>query len=93
MANRMTPIDRTRRTAPNEVYYVVRSAGIVGRRDHEVVSPLYETRWQADKELARLRTGKKHGVLSVRTRTSATVPPEWLSDVILCDGTIVRAPR
>jgi hypothetical protein len=93
MANRITPIDRTRRTAPNEVYFVVRSSGIVGRRDHEVISPLYETRWQAAKELARLRSGMKRGVLSVHARSSAGQPPEWLSDVVLSDGTIVRAPR
>jgi hypothetical protein len=35
----------------------------------------------------------KRGVLSVWARSSATEPPEWLSDVILSDGTIVRAPR
>lgn len=87
----ITPIGRTR-AAPNDVYYVVHSSGTVGKRDHEVTSPLYETRWQADRELVRLRAQTKTGVFSVRMRTSPSVPAEWLSDVIMSDGSVVRAP-
>jgi len=74
------------------VYYVVQSSGVVGKRDHRVISPLYETRVQADDELTRLRTGKTRGVLSVWMRTASTEPPQWLSDVIMADGRVVRAP-
>ena len=93
MADRITPFERARRTAPPDVYYVVQSSGTVGRRDHRVISPLYETRSQADEELTRLRAEKKKGVLSVWARTTSSEPPLWLSDVIMADGSIVRAPR
>ena len=93
MANPISPLDRAARAAPLDVYYVVKSSGTVGRRDHQVVSPLYETRWQADNERIRLRAERKTGVLSVWMRSSPSEPPEWLSDVILSDGTVVRAPR
>jgi hypothetical protein len=93
MANRITPLQQLKKPAPPDVYYVVESSGKVGRRDHQVVSPLYETRLQADEELARLRTETKKGFLSVWMRTTYCEPPRWLSDVIMSDGTIIRAPR
>jgi hypothetical protein len=79
--------------APADVYYVVQSSGKVGRRDHQMVSALYETRPQADAELARLRGEKKGVVLSVWMRTTHVEPAQWLSDVIMADGTIIPAPR
>jgi len=93
MANLITPLQPMKRSAPPDVYYVVESSGRIGKRDHHVISPLYETRSQADGELARLSAGKKHGVLSVWMRTSYREPPQWVSDVVMADGTIVRAPR
>jgi len=93
MAKRIVPLQPTKRTAPPDVYYVVESSGKVGRRDHHVISPLYETRSQADEELVRLRAGKKNSVLSVWMRTTYCEPPEWLSDVIMADGTVVHPPR
>ena len=93
MANCITPFERIKRPAPPDVYYVVRSSGTVGRRDHQMISPLYETRSQADEELARLRADETSGVLSVWMRTTYSEPPQWLTDVIMADGTVVRAPR
>lgn len=93
MANRITPLQQMKRTAPPDVYYVVESSGKVGRRDHHVISPLYETRVQADEELARLTAEKKKGVLSVWMRTTYREPPQWQSDVIMADGTVVRSPK
>jgi hypothetical protein len=79
--------------APPDVYYVVESSGKIGRRDHHVISPLYETRSQADGELARLSSENRYGVLSVWMRTSYREPAQWASDVVMADGTVVRAPR
>ena len=94
MVSRITRLERSRRIAPPpDVYYVVHSSGTVGRRDHEVVSPLYETRGQADAELARLRAGKTKGVLSVWMRTAQEEPAQWLSDVVMADGTVIHAPK
>jgi hypothetical protein len=93
MVNSTTRLERSRNVAPPDVYYVVQSTGTAGRRDHEVVSPLYETRWQADAELARLRAGKMKGALSVWMRTAQKEPPQWLSDVVLADGRVLHAPK
>ena len=94
MVNRITRLERFKPiAAPPDVYYVVQSSGTVGRRDHAVISPLYETRSQADAELARLRAEKTKGVLSVWMRTTQDEPPQWLSDVIMADGTVVHAPK
>lgn len=93
MVSRITRLERSGRAPPPDVYYVVQSSGTVRRRDHEVISPLYETRRQADAELARLRTGKTKGVLSVWMRTAQEEPPQWLSDVIMADGTVIHAPK
>ena len=90
MARRTPPLERIKLIAPADMYYVVQSSGVVGRRDHSVISPLYETRWQADAELARLRSGKTRGLLSVWMRTAE--PPQWLTDVLMTDGTVIRAP-
>ncbi len=91
MARRIVQPVRPSRSAPADVFYVVQSSGTVGKRDHRVVSLLYETRPQADAELARIRSEKKSGVLSVWTRTTHIEPPQWLSDVVMADGTVIRA--
>jgi hypothetical protein len=93
MIHRISQPARSRPNAPSDVYYVVQSSGIAGRRDHEVISPLYETRPQADAELARLRSVKKRGVLTVWMRTTQEEPPQWLSDVVMADGSVIRAPK
>ena len=93
MVNRVTRMRRNQSAAPADVYYVVRSSGITGKRDHQVISPLYETRPQAEAELARLRNVKKRGVLSVWMRTAQEEPPQWLSDVIMADGTVIHASK
>ena len=79
-------------TAPVDVFYVVQSSGVVGRRDHKVISPLFETRWQADAELARIRDLRQGAVLSVWMRTTHIEPAQWLADVVMADGTVIH-PR
>jgi hypothetical protein len=93
MVSRITRMMRNRPEAPADVYYVVQSSGVAGRRDHQMISPLYETRPQADAELARLRDLKRSGVLSVWMRSAQDEPPQWLSDVIMADGTVIHAPK
>ena len=78
--------------APIDVFYVVQSSGVVGRRDHKVVSVLYETRTQADAELARIRSMRSGATLSVWMRTTHIEPAQWLSDVVLADGTVIHPP-
>jgi hypothetical protein len=79
-------------TAPIDVFYVVQSSGVIGRRDHKVISPLFETRWQADAELARIRDLRQGAVLSVWMRTTHIEPAQWLSDVVMADGTVIHPP-
>lgn len=93
MLNRITRLERSRRIAPADVYYVVQSSGTARRRDHEVISPLYETRGQADAEVTRLRSGKTKGVLSVWMRTAQEEPAQWLCDVVMADGSVIHAPK
>jgi hypothetical protein len=80
-----------RATTPLDVYFVVQSCGKPGKRDHEVISPLFETRFQAHAELTRLRTERKDRLLSVWTHTTHVEPAQWLSDVIMADGTVIPA--
>jgi hypothetical protein len=80
--------------APIDVFYVVQSSGkVVGRRDHKVISPLFETRSQADAELSRIKSLRKGAVLSVWSRTTHVEPAQWLSDVVMADGTVIHPPR
>ena len=74
---------------PVEVFYVVLSAGIVGERDHHLRSDLYETRPQADVELARLRGTDSTGSYSVWKSVTYIEPAEWLHRVVRCDGTLI----
>lgn len=80
-----------RPTTPPDVYFVVQSCGKMGKRDHKVISPLFETRFQADAELTRLRIARRDKVLSVWKHTTHVEPAEWLSDVIMADGTVIPA--
>jgi hypothetical protein len=74
---------------PVEVFYVVQSTGESGERDHRLCSALYETRPQADIELARLRTADSHGSYGVWKSATYVEPAEWLYRVVRTDGTLI----
>jgi len=79
--------------APLEVFYIVQTTGdVIGRRHHRVCPPLYETRHQARIELLHLQaagTGEG-GALSIWKATTYVEPAEWLYDVVIADGSVVR---
>ena len=77
---------------PLEVFYVVQTTGdVVGRRHHRVRPPLYETRHQARIELMHLQAaGTGDGTLSIWKATTYVEPAEWLYDVVIADGSVVR---
>jgi hypothetical protein len=74
--------------APVEVFYVVQSTGVLGERNHRVRSDLYETRPQADMELARLRRTDS-GSYGVWKSATYIEPAEWLHRVVRSDGTLI----
>ena len=82
----------SRKAAPLEVFYVVQTTGdVVGRRHHRVCPPLYETRHQACVELMHLQAaGTGDGTLSIWKATTYAEPAEWLYDVVIANGSIVR---
>jgi hypothetical protein len=84
-------LQRIRPITPVDVYFVVQSCGTLGKRDHKVISPLFETRSQADAELTRLRTARRDKVLCVRKHRTQVEPAEWLSGVVMADGTAIPA--
>jgi hypothetical protein len=84
-------MQKIRPITPVDVYFVVQSCGKLGKRDHKVISPLFETRSRADAELTRLRTARKDKVLSVWKHRTQVEPAEWLSDVVMADGTVIPA--
>jgi hypothetical protein len=77
---------------PLEVFYVVQTTGdIIGRRHHRVCPPLYETRHQAHIELLHLRAaGAGRGTYSIWKAATYVEPAEWLYDVVIADGSVVR---
>jgi hypothetical protein len=77
---------------PLEVFYVVQTTGdVMGRRHHRVRPPLYETRHQARIELMHLQAaGPGVGTLSIWKATTYVEPAEWLYDVVIADGSVVR---
>ena len=79
--------------APLEVFYVVRTTGgVVGKRQHRICPPLYETPQQAQMELMHLRgVASNSGTYSVWKSTTYIEPAEWLYDVVIADGSIIRA--
>jgi hypothetical protein len=79
--------------APADVFYVVETAGGARKREHQTRSALYETRSQAEAERGRLTRANPGKVYSVWKHTTHIEPPEWLSDVIMADGTVIRASR
>jgi hypothetical protein len=76
---------------PVDVYFVVQSSGSVGKKHQQMISPLYETREQAQVELSRLRNAKKGTLLTIAMHTTHVEPAQWLSDVIMADGTVIPA--
>ncbi len=78
---------------PLEVFYVVRTTGgIVGKRHHRICPPLYETPRQAQTELIHLRAAAcSSGTYSIWKSTAYIEPAEWLYDVVIADGSIIRA--
>jgi hypothetical protein len=74
---------------PAEVFYVVLSKGTLGERDHCLRSALYETRPQADLELARMRAADSGGSYDVWKSATYIEPAEWLHRVVRADGTLI----
>lgn len=78
--------------APPDVYYVVQTVGeAVGERQHCVSSSLYETPSQAHAELTRLVTANAGCAYSVWKGSTYIEPARWAYDVVLADGTVLRA--
>ena len=79
-------------SVPLEVFYVVQTSGdVIGSRHHRVCPPLYETRHQAHVELMHLQAaGTGGGTLSIWKATAYAEPAEWLYDVVIADGSVVR---
>lgn len=77
---------------PLEVFYVVQTTGaVIGRRHHRVCPPLYETRQQACIELMHLQAAAAGGgTYSIWKATTYVEPAEWLYDVVVADGSVVR---
>jgi hypothetical protein len=77
---------------PPEVFYVVQTtAGAIGKRHHRVRPPLYEARHQAQIELIHLQTaGSGSGTYSIWKATTYVEPAEWLYDVVVADGSVIR---
>lgn len=77
------------RTSPLEVFYVVESSSIDGERSHHLRSDLYETRSQAEIELARRRQADSGGSFSVWKSATYIEPAEWLHRVVRADGALI----
>jgi hypothetical protein len=73
---------------PAQVFYVVQSTGMLGRREHCLASVLYETRPQAHDELLRL-TAVRPAAYSIWSGATYIEPPRWAHLVIRADGTAV----
>jgi hypothetical protein len=78
---------------PLEVFCVIyTTCGPIGERHHQVCPPLYETSRQAEMELIHLRaTGSSNGTYSVWKAATYIEPAGWLYDLVVADGSIIRA--
>jgi hypothetical protein len=77
---------------PADVYYVVETSGSrLGERQHSAASSLYETRSQAQAELTRLTATNDGKAYSVWKNSTYIEPARWAHDVVLEDGTVLRA--
>jgi hypothetical protein len=82
-----------RPTVPLEVYYIVQTtSGVIGKRPHRVQHPsLYERRSRAQLELMHLQTAcPGGGTYSIWKATTYVAPAEWLYDVVVADGSLIR---
>lgn len=75
-----------------EVFYVVQTtAGVIGKRHHRVCPPLYGTRQRPQIELMHLQTALTgSGTSSIWKATKYPEPTEWLYDVVVVDGALIR---
>jgi hypothetical protein len=74
---------------PVEVFYVVRTTAAQGERNHCLSSILYETRSQAQNELARRQRDDATGSYSIWSSQTYIEPAEWLHRVVRADGTMI----
>jgi hypothetical protein len=78
--------------APADVYYVVETSGrFLGERRHSAASRLYEIRSQAQAELTRLAAMNDGKAYSIWKGSTYIEPARWSRDVVLEDGTVLRA--
>jgi hypothetical protein len=79
-------------TGPPEVFYVVQTtAGLIGKRQRLASPPLYETRGQSQIDLMLVQTASYgSGTYSIWKATTYAEPAEWLYDVIVADGSMIR---
>jgi hypothetical protein len=79
-------------SVPHAVFYFVQtSSGAVGKRHHGVSPPLYETPHQAQVELMHLQTASSgRGTSSIWKATPYVEPAEWLYDVVVANGSMIR---
>jgi hypothetical protein len=77
---------------PLEVFYVVQTTGdVIGSRHHRICPPLYETPQQAQIELMKLQAEVSgNDTYSVWKATTYVEPAEWLHDIVIADGSIIR---
>ena len=77
---------------PLEVFYVVQTTGdVIGSRRHRICPPLYERAHQAQIELVNLQAAASgNGTYSVWKATTYVEPAEWLYDIVVADGSIIR---
>jgi hypothetical protein len=73
----------------HEVFYVVESRSGGGERNHRLHSDLYETRPQAEAELARLSHEAGPARYSVWGSATYVEPAEWRHRVVRTDGTLI----
>jgi len=80
---------------PLETFYVVQTtAGIIGKRHHRACPPVYEKRQRPQIELLHLQAmGAGGGTYSIWKATTYLEPAEWLYDVIVSDGSLIRIKR
>jgi hypothetical protein len=78
---------------PLEVFYVVRTTGrAIGKRHHQICPPMYETPRQAQMQLVHLQeAAAASDIYSVWKATTYVEPAEWLYDVVVADGSVIRA--
>ena len=75
---------------PADVFYVVQTTGAVaGERSHCLRSDLYETRLQADGELARLSGANPAARYGIWKSSTYIEPAEWLHRVVRADGSLI----